>query len=206
MSRRACSARNTHQKIGLTHLDRQAPRAVSGQADPSRTLFCYSRNPSEASRLKTCETGAGFDGQESIICRGGVRRPSLETSIASDHTCGPRAQGAGWGPRRSFGALSGVSGAPGRAPKGSERPPCGPIQARKGPQVWSEAKLVSKAYNRRLYPPVRLNHRYASSRSPDPPTWDFHDLLNAVCFSCWLFGGAERPKVKRLNPPALCKS
>jgi hypothetical protein len=31
---------------------------------------------------------------------------------------------------------------------------------------------------RQLYPPVRLNHRHNSNRSPNPPIWDFLDLHN----------------------------
>ena len=58
---------------------------------------------------------------------------------------------------------------------------------------------------RQLYPPVRLNHRYGSNRSPDPPILDLPDLHNTGWFSCFFCWGAERPEKQQLNPPVLCK-
>ncbi len=47
---------------------------------------------------------------------------------------------------------------------------------------------------RQLYPPVRLNHRYVSNRSSDPPMWDVPDLHNAGGFRCFFGGARSAPK------------
>jgi hypothetical protein len=54
--------------------------------------------------------------------------------------------------------------------------------------------LYSNVYRRRLCPPVRLNHRYGSNRSPNPPIWDFLDLNNTGGLSCCFFGRSAPPK------------
>ncbi len=53
------------------------------------------------------------------------------------------------------------------------------------------------SYRRQLHPPVRLNHRYGSSRLPDPPIWDFPDLHDAGGFRCFGLGCAITGRVRR---------
>ncbi len=45
-----------------------------------------------------------------------------------------------------------------------------------------------------LHPPVRLNRRCGSNRSPNPPIWDFPDLHNTGGFSCCFLGRSAPPK------------
>ncbi len=47
---------------------------------------------------------------------------------------------------------------------------------------------------RQLYPPVRLNHRYGSNRSHNPPIWDFPNLHDTVGFSCSCWGRSAPQK------------
>ncbi len=58
---------------------------------------------------------------------------------------------------------------------------------------------------RQLYPQARLNHRYGSNRSPNPPTWDFLDLKSAGGFSCcfWGRGAGNRASRPDFGPEAL---
>ncbi len=56
---------------------------------------------------------------------------------------------------------------------------------------------------RQLYPPAWLSDRYGSSRSPNPPIWEFPDLHNAGGLKCYFLGEQSAPKSSN-SPHRYC--